>query len=293
MIATVETPTLSIGYHDTGPRDGPVAILLHGFPYDVHCYDAVAPRLNQAGLRVLVPWLRGYGPTRFRNAGSLRSGQQAALAHDLLEFMDALAIERATLAGYDWGGRAACIVAALWPERVHGLVSCLGYNVQDIAGAAYPATPEAEHRYWYQYYLHGERGVRGLAVHREAFCRLLWRQWSPSWRFDDDEFLRSAAAFRNPDFDAVVVHSYRHRYGLVAGDPAYEHTERALAELPPIRVPTIALDGADDGVGPVGGSASHAGHFVGGWQHRTLAGVGHNPPREAPGPFAQAVLELR
>lgn len=293
MTTVVDTPILNVGVLESGPADGEPVVLLHGFPYAAHGYDDAAGILAAAGMRVIRPWLRGYGPTRFRRPDTLRSGQQAALAHDLVELLDALDIDRAILGGYDWGGRAACIVAALWPARVKGLVSCLGYNIQDIAASGRPAAPEAEHRYWYQYYLHGERGARGLAEHRDAFCRLLWRQWSPGWRFDETAFEQAAAGFRNPDFVDVVVHSYRHRYGLVAGDPAYEATEHLLAALPPIGVPTVSVDGTDDGVAPAGGSAGHAARFTGPYRRVELPGIGHNPPQEAPRAFAQAVLGLR
>ena len=285
----VDAGDLSVGYLEAGDPTGPPVVLLHGFPYDVHAYDDVAPRLAAGGARVVVPWLRGFGPTRFLDAATPRSGQQAALARDLLALLDALRIERATLAGYDWGGRAACIVAALWPQRVQGLVSVNGYNLQDIARAHEPLSPENEQRLWYQYYFHGERGRAGLAQNRRAFCRVLWRLWSPTWAFDDATFERSAAAFDHPDFVDVVIHSYRHRFGLVPGDPALEPIEQRLAAQPPITVPSITLDGADDGVMPIGGTAHHAPHFTGGHEHRVVPGAGHNLPQEAPQAFAQAV----
>jgi pimeloyl-ACP methyl ester carboxylesterase len=288
----VQAGDLNVAYLETGDPNGPPVVLLHGFPYDVHAYAEVAPHLAAAGARVIVPWLRGFGPTRFVDAGTPRSGQQAALAHDLLALLDALRIERAVLAGYDWGGRAACIVAALWPTRVRGLVSVNGYNLQDIARAGEPLSPEAELRLWYQYYFHGERGRAGLLRDRRAFCRLLWQLWSPSWAFDEASYERSAAAFDNPDFVDVVIHSYRHRFGLVAGDPRLEPTERRLAERPQIGVPCITLDGADDGVTPIRGSAHHAPHFSGSHEHRVVAGAGHNLPQEAPQAFALAVRDL-
>jgi pimeloyl-ACP methyl ester carboxylesterase len=288
----VQAGDLNVAYLETGDPNGPPVVLLHGFPYDVHAYAEVAPHLAAAGARVIVPWLRGFGPTRFVDAGTPRSGQQAALAHDLLALLDALRIERAVLAGYDWGGRAACIVAALWPTRVRGLVSVNGYNLQDIARAGEPLSPEAELRLWYQYYFHGERGRAGLLRDRRAFCRLLWQLWSPSWAFDEASYERSAAAFDNPDFVDVVIHSYRHRFGLVAGDPRLEPTERRLAERPRIGVPSITLDGADDGVTPIRGSAHHAPHFSGSHEHRVVAGAGHNLPQEAPQAFALAVRDL-
>jgi pimeloyl-ACP methyl ester carboxylesterase len=267
-------------------------VLLHGFPYDVHAYDAVADRLASAGCRVLAPYLRGYGPTRFLSPDTLRSGQQAALAQDLLAFTDALALPAAVLAGYDWGGRAACIVSALWPARARGLVSGGGYNIQDIAGSVRPQPPEREHELWYQYYFHGERGRAGLEQHRVELGRLLWRLWSPGWRFDEAVYARTAASFDNPDFVAVVIHSYRHRFGLVPGDPALEETERRLAARPPIRVPTIVLHGGDNGVSPAALSESHARFFTGRYERRVLPGVGHNLPQEAPREFAEAVLAV-
>jgi pimeloyl-ACP methyl ester carboxylesterase len=285
----VNAGDLSVAYLEAGDPTGPPVVLLHGFPYDVHAYDEVAPRLAAGGARVVVPWLRGFGPTRFLDAATPRSGQQAALARDLLTLLDALRIERATLAGYDWGGRAACIVAALWPQRVQGLVSVNGYNLQDIARAREPLSPENEQRLWYQYYFHGERGRAGLAQDRRALCRLLWRLWSPTWAFDDATYERSAAAFDHPDFVDVVIHSYRHRFGLVPGDPALEPIEQRLAAQPRISVPSITLDGADDGVMPIGGTAHHAPHFAGRHEHRVVPGAGHNLPQEAPQAFAQAV----
>jgi pimeloyl-ACP methyl ester carboxylesterase len=289
---TLTAGVLEVAYFDAGPRAGPPVVLLHGFPYDVHACRAAGDLLAQAGCRVVTPYLRGFGPTRFVHAHTPRSGQQAALAFDLLALLNALAIPRAVLAGYDWGGRAACIVAALHPERVHGLVTGNGYNIQNIAAAALPQSPENELRLWYQYYLHGARGAAGLAQNRRAFCKLLWQLWSPHWPFDDATFAATAAAFDNPDFVEVVVHSYRHRFGLVPGDPALEAWERALATQPRIGVPTIAIDGAGDGVMALGGSAHHQRHFSGPYQHRVLPLVGHNLPQEAPREFAAAVLEL-
>lgn len=292
QLHTITAGVLDIAYLDTGPRQGPPVVLLHGFPYDVHVCRAAGDLLAQAGCRVVTPYLRGFGPTRFVHAHTPRSGQQAALAFDLLALLDALAIPSAVLAGYDWGGRAACIVAALHPERVRGLVTGNGYNLQNIAAAAAPQSPENEQRLWYQYYLHGARGAAGLAQNRRAFCKLLWQLWSPNWQFDEATFELSAAAFDNPDFVDVVVHSYRHRFGLVAGDPALDDWERALAAQPTIGVPTIAIDGAGDGVMALGGSAHHQCHFTGPYAHRVLPVVGHNLPQEAPQEFASAVREL-
>ncbi|MCP5156166.1 MAG: alpha/beta hydrolase [Ectothiorhodospiraceae bacterium] len=291
-IRHVRAGVLDVAYLEHGDPAGVPVILLHGFPYDVHAYDEVAPVLAAAGHRVLVPYLRGYGPTRFVSADTPRSGQQAVLAHDLLALLDALGIERALLGGYDWGGRAACIVSALWPERVIGLATCNGYNLQHIPSANRPASPENECRYWYQYYFHCERGRAGLAANRAALTRLLWTMWSPNWSFDDATFERTAASFDNPDFVEVVIHSYRHRYGLVAGDPTVEETERRLEAQPTISVPTISLDGLGDGVMAIGGTAGHARHFTGRFEYRTVPRVGHNLPQEAPREFARALLDL-
>ncbi len=283
---------LNVAYHPAGPADGPPVVLLHGFPYDIHAYAEVAPRLAAQGCRVIVPSLRGFGGTRFLSDDTPRSGEQAALGADLLALLDALDLPRAVLAGCDWGGRSACVVAALWPERCAGLVTMNSYNIQHIAQAMQPEAPAQEHRLWYQYYFHSERGRAGLAQHRRALCRLLWQQWSPRWTFDDATFERSAAAHDNPDFVDVAIHSYRHRYGLVAGDPAYAEIERALALQPPITVPTISLDGADDGLFAPNQAAHHAPHFSGPRTHRIVPGAGHNLPQEAPAAFADAVMAL-
>ena len=283
---------LNIAYVESGPADGQPVFLMHGFPYDIHTYAEVAPILATAGCRVIVPYLRGFGPTRFLSDATPRSGEQAALGADLLALMDALKIERAVLAGYDWGGRAACVVAALWPERCGGLVSFNSYNIQNIARAMEPDTPENEHSLWYQYYFHSERGRAGLAKDRRGVARLLWKLWSPTWVFDDASFERSAAAFDNPDFVEVVIQSYRHRYGLVPGDPAYAEIERRLAAQPAITVPTITFDGADDGVRPPAQASTHAHRFTGPRSHSIVPGVGHNMPQEVPQVFVDAVLAL-
>ncbi|MFO1327436.1 MAG: alpha/beta hydrolase [Rubrivivax sp.] len=282
---------MRVAFESTGPDDGTPVVLLHGFPYDVRAFDDVAPRLAAAGCRVVTPYLRGYGPTRFRQPSTPRSGEQAVLAADLLALMDALSIPRAVLAGYDWGGRAACIVAALWPARVAGLVTGNGYNVHHVPSALEPAAPEDEHRLWYQYYLHGERGRAGLDRNRHALCRLLWQLWSPDWAFDGATYDRTAASFDNPDFVDVVIHSYRVRYGLVPGDPAVAAIEQALQSRPPIGVPTISLDGGSDGVMRADGSLRHRRFFTGPYERRVIDRVGHNLPQEAPVLFAQAVLE--
>ncbi|MEO7549487.1 MAG: alpha/beta hydrolase [Ramlibacter sp.] len=283
---------LDIAYAESGPACGTPVFLMHGFPYDIHAYAEVAHILAAAGCRVIVPYLRGFGPTRFLSDATPRSGEQAALGADLLALMDALKIPRAILAGYDWGGRAACVVAALWPERCAGLVSFNSYNIQNIARAMAPDTPANEHRLWYQYYFHSERGRSGLANDRRGLIRLLWQLWSPTWKFDDDTFARSAPAFDNPDFVEVVIQSYRHRFDLAPGDPAYRQIEQRLAAQPPISVPTITFDGADDGVRPPAEAAAQADRFTGPRSHRVVPGVGHNMPQEVPRVFAEAVLEL-
>ncbi|MBV9544475.1 MAG: alpha/beta hydrolase [Chloroflexi bacterium] len=289
---SVRTPTLEITYLDDGPATGPTVVLLHGFPYDIHAYDEVVPPLVDAGCRTIVPYLRGYGATRFLSDQTPRSGQQAALGKDLLDLLDALSIDRATLVGYDWGGRAACIVAALWPERAAGLVSATGYNIQNIAASSTPAEPEQEYRYWYQYYFHTERGRAGLTTNRRGLCRLLWCLWSPTWSLDDSTYERTAQAFDNPDFVDVVIQSYRHRYGYAPGDPALEPIEQQLARQPDITVPTINLHGADDGVTPYSQVDDQAGHFTSTYERRAIPGVGHNVPQEAPAAVVHAVLDL-
>jgi pimeloyl-ACP methyl ester carboxylesterase len=291
-IKKIHADVLEIAYSESGPVEGPPVFLMHGFPYDIHAYAEVAPILAAAGCRVIVPFLRGYGPTRFLSDATPRSGEQAALGADLLALMDALEIERALLAGYDWGGRAACVVAALWPERCAGLVSFNSYNIQNIAQALMPDLPENEHRLWYQYYFHSERGHAGLQKDRRAVTHLLWKLWSPTWRFNEVTFAKSAASFDNPDFVDVVIHSYRHRFGLVEGDPAYAQIEARLAQQPAITVPTITFDGEDDGVRPPSRVGPHAQHFTGPRSHRVIPGVGHNMPQEVPEIFAQAILEL-
>ena len=293
MTEHVVAGSLHAAYESSGNPNGWPVVLLHGFPYDVRAYDAVAPILAAAGARVVVPWLRGYGPTRFPSAATPRSGEQAALGADLLALLDALGIGAAVLAGYDWGGRAACIVAALWPERVRGLVSQNGYNVQDIARSGEPLSPEDELRRWYMYYFHSERGRLGLQRNRRDLCRLLWRLWSPEWRFDDATFDRTAASFDNPDFVEIVIHSYRHRFGFAPGDPALADIERRLAAQPPIAAPAITLDGDADGVIRSGGTAGHARHFTGPHEHRVVPKGGHNLPQEWPETFAAAVLDVR
>lgn len=289
---TVVAGVLDIAYFETGPADGPVAILLHGFPYDAHAYDAVAALLGAKGIRCIIPYLRGYGPTRFLSQQTPRSGEQAALGADLLALMDALSIRQAVLGGYDWGGRAACIVAALWPERVRGLVTCAGYNIQNIARAHLPVSPQEEALYWYQYYFHTERGRMALESNRRGLSRFIWEIWSPDWAFDDATFEQSAAAFDNPDFVEIVIHSYRHRFGGIPGDPAYLAIEARLAVQPDITVSTINLQGGSDGVDPPLLEETDAGHFTASYARRILPRIGHNLPQEAPADFADAILSL-
>jgi pimeloyl-ACP methyl ester carboxylesterase len=291
QLKTVTAGPLEVAYLEHGPADGWPCLMGHGFPYDVHAYAETTPILAAAGARVITPYLRGYGPTRFLSAETPRSGEQAALGADMLALLDALGIGRAVLGGYDWGGRAACIVAALWPERVVALVSGNSYNIQDIARSWEPAPAEEEAAYWYQYYFHSERGRRGLEKDRRGIARLLWRMWSPNWEFDDAAFERTAAAFDNPDFVEVVIHSYRHRYGLVPGDPSVAHIETRLTAQPPIAVPAITIDGDADGVDP--GTAHHAPRFTGPHEHRVFPRAGHNLPQERPEAWAQAVVDAR
>ncbi len=290
-VKSITAGRLEVAYLEDGPAGGWPCIMGHGFPYDVHAYSEAAPILAEAGARVIVPYVRGYGPTRFLSSETPRSGEQAAFGADLLALMDALEIERAVVGGYDWGGRAACIVSALWPERVVALVSGNSYNIFDTARSWEPAPAAEEAALWYQYYFHSERGRRGLTKDRRGIARQLWRMWSPTWGFDDATFERTAEAFDNPDFVDVVIHSYRHRYGLVPGDPAVAHIETRLTAQPPITVPAITIDGDADGVDP--GTAHHAAKFAGPHEHRIFRQTGHNLPQERPKDWAQAVLDAR
>ena len=288
----VHTKDLAMAYLESGPSDGAPVILLHGWPSDVRDWDAVAGALSSQGFRTLVPWLRGFGPTRFLDPAHPRSGQQAALGCDLRDFMDALGIERAILAGYDWGGRAACVVAALWPHRVRGLVSITGYNIQNIAAARQPSDPSLELRYWYQWYFQTERGRAGLQQHRRQIARLLWQLWSPHWAFDEATFEATAASFDNPDFVEVTIQSYRHRYGAAPGDPALDQVEEALSRQPTIEVPTIVLHGACDGVSPPQQSEQMRDRFGHFYVRDVVPVVGHFLSREAPLRVVQAVATL-
>jgi pimeloyl-ACP methyl ester carboxylesterase len=288
----VDAGVLNIAYYEAGPADGPVVMLLHGFPFDIHAYVDVAPQLVAKRCRAIVPYLRGYGATRFRDPATPRSGEQAAIGADLIALMDALGVKRGVFAGYDWGGRAACVAAALWPDRCTGLVSVNGYLIQDIAKAMAPAKPEREVALWYQYYFQLERGRAGLAANRRGIARILWQQWSPNWQFDDAAFERTAEAHDNPDYVDVVIHSYRHRYGQADGDPQYADLQRRLAALPVIAVPTITLDGDGDGVAPATDGTRSAAKFTDRRSHRVIPRAGHNLPQEEPEAFADAVMEL-
>ena len=288
----VDAGVLNIAYYETGPANGPTVMLLHGFPYDIHSYVDVAPMLAARGCRVIIPYLRGYGPTRFRDPATPRSGEQAAIGADLMALMDALSIQRAVFAGYDWGGRAACIGAALWPERCMGLVSVNSYLIQNIARAMVPAQPQHEVPLWYQYYFQLERGRAGLAANRREIARILWTQWSPNWHFDEATFERTVVAHDNPDYVDIVIHSYRHRFGLADGDPHYADIQRRLAALPAITVPAITLDGGGDGVAPATDGTASTAKFSGRRTHRVIPRAGHNLPQEEPGAFAGAVTEV-
>jgi pimeloyl-ACP methyl ester carboxylesterase len=288
----IDAGPLSVAYVEAGPATGPPVILLHGWPYDIHSFAEVAPILAAKGHRVIVPHLRGYGPTRFLSAATLRNGQPAALAADAIALLDALKIDRAVLAGFDWGARTAGIVAALWPERVAGLVAVSGYLIGSQAAGKVPLPPEAEHDWWYQYYFATERGRLGYEKNRDDFARLIWKLASPRWNFDETTFLRSAAAFDNPDHVAIVIHNYRWRLGLADGEHVYDSIEAKLAAAPTIAVPTITMEGDANGA-PHPPPGAYAAKFSGRYEHRTIGGgIGHNLPQEAPGPFAQAVLDV-
>lgn len=291
-VRQIRAGDLDVGYVEIGPADGPPVLLLHGWPYDIHSYAEVAPLLSEAGYRVLVPHLRGYGTTRFLSAGAVRNGQQAALAHDILAFIDALKIETAVVAGYDWGARTADILAALWPERCRGLVSVSGYLIGSQEANKAPLPPKAELQWWYQYYFTTERGQTGYAKYTKDFARLIWELASPQWRFDDATFARSAASLENPDHVAISIHNYRWRLGLAAGEPRYDETEHKLAAFPTITIPSVTLEGDANGA-PHPEPAAYAKRFTGRYEHRLVTGgIGHNLPQEAPLAFARAVLDV-
>jgi pimeloyl-ACP methyl ester carboxylesterase len=288
----IDAGLLNVGYVEAGPAAGAPAILLHGWPYDIHSYVDVAPLLAEAGYRVIVPYLRGYGTTRFLSGETMRNGQPAALALDLVKLMDALRIEKAVIGGFDWGARTADIVAALWPERCKALVSVSGYLIGSQAAGKAPLPPQAELQWWYQYYFATERGREGYAKFRHEFSKLIWRLASPKWNFDDATFDRSAAAFDNPDHVDVVIHNYRWRLDLASGEPAYDDLEKRLAEFPEIAVPTITMEGDANGA-PHPEPAAYAKKFTGKYEHRKMTGgIGHNLPQEAPQAFAQAIVDL-
>ena len=290
-VKQIDAGVLNVGYAEDGPPDGPAVILLHGWPYDIHTYVEVAPLLAAEGCRVIVPYLRGYGTTRFRSGDTPRNAQQAALGADVIALMDALHIERATIAGCDWGARTANIVAALWSERCKAMVSVSGYLIGSREGNRKPLAPAAELQWWYQYYFATERGRLGYAAHRREFARLIWRLASPTWQFGDATFERSAASFDNPDHVGIVIHNYRWRLGLAEGEAQYDALEGRLATGPVIAVPSITLEGDANGA-PHPPAAAYARRFSGKYQHRELTGgIGHNLPQEAPQAFAAAVLD--
>jgi pimeloyl-ACP methyl ester carboxylesterase len=288
----IDAGLLNVGYAEAGPADGRAVILLHGWPYDIHSYVDVAPLLAQAGYRVIVPYLRGYGTTRFLSDATIRNGQPSALAVDIVALMDALKIEKATLGGFDWGARTANIIAALWPERCKAMVSVSGYLIGSQEAGKMPLPPKAELQWWYQFYFATERGRAGYDKYRHDFSKLIWQLASPKWDFDDATFDRSAAAFDNPDHVAIVIHNYRWRQGLVEGEPKYDDLEKRLAESPVITVPTITMEGDANGA-PHPEPSAYAKKFSGRYAHRTIkGGIGHNLPQEAPQAFAEAVVEI-
>ena len=288
----VDAGLLRVGYAEAGRADAPPVLLLHGWPYDIHSFLEVAPLLAAAGYRVIVPYLRGYGSTRFLSSTTLRNGQPAALARDVVDLMDALKLQKATIAGFDWGGRSADLVAALWPERCKALVSVSGYLIGSQEAGKVPLPPKAEYQWWYQYYFATDRGLKGYDKYRNDFAKLIWQLASPKWNFDDATFDRSAAAFDNPDHVAIVIHNYRWRLGLAEGEARYEELEKRLATAPSIGVPTITLEGDANGA-PHPEPESYAKKFTGKYQHRTISGgIGHNLPQEAPQAFVQAIRDV-
>ncbi|CAJ0801988.1 Haloalkane dehalogenase [Ralstonia mannitolilytica] len=288
----IDAGVLNIGYADLGPKNGPVMILLHGWPYDIYSYAEVAPALAAAGYRVLVPYLRGYGTTRIRSADTPRNGQQAALAADIIAFMDALKIKQAHFGGYDWGARTADIIAALWPERCKTLVSVSGYLIGSQEANRKPLPPAAEFAWWYQFYFATERGAQGYAANCKEFNRLIWKLASPTWKFDDATYDRSATAFDNPDHVDIVIHNYRWRLGLAQGESKYDALEQRLAAAPAITVPTITMEGDANGA-PHPEPSAYAKKFTGKYAHRNIGGgIGHNLPQEAPQAFVQAMLDV-
>ena len=291
-VKQINAGVLDTGYVESGPADGPAVMLLHGWPYDIHSFAEVTPVLASAGYRVIVPFVRGYGTTRFLSGDAPRNGQQAVLAVDVIALMDALGIGSAILAGFDWGARSANVVAALWPDRCTALVSVSGYLIGSQAAGRAPLPPQAEHAWWYQFYFATERGRAGYDTYRRDFSKLIWQLASPKWAFDDATFARSAAAFDNPDHVTIVIHNYRWRIGLAEGEPQYDDLERRLAGLPAIAVPAITLEGDANGA-PHPDPSAYAGKFTGRYEHRTIeGGVGHNLPQEAPQALAQAIADV-
>jgi pimeloyl-ACP methyl ester carboxylesterase len=288
----IDAGTLNIGYVEAGPANGKAVILLHGWPYDIHTYADVTPLLTAAGHRVIVPYLRGYGSTRFLSSATPRNGQQSVIAVDVIALMDALKIEKAILGGCDWGARTVNVVAALWPERCKAMVSVSGYLIGSQAANQKPLPPAAELAWWYQYYFATERGRAGYEANRRDFAKLIWQSASPQWKFDDATFDRTAASFDNPDHVSIVIHNYRWRLSLAEGEPQYDELEKRLAEFPVITAPTITLEGDANGA-PHPDSSAYAGKFSGKYAHRTITGgVGHNLPQEAPKAFADAIVEV-
>jgi pimeloyl-ACP methyl ester carboxylesterase len=288
----IDAGVLSVGYAEAGPSDGPAVVLLHGWPYDIYSYADVAPLLASAGYRVIIPYLRGYGTTRFLSSETARNGQQSALAADIIALMDALKMEKPIIAGYDWGARTANIIAALWPERCKALVSVSGYLIGSREANRMPLPPKAELEWWYQYYFATERGRAGYDKYRHDFAKLIWQIASPKWDFDDATFARSAAAFDNPDHVGIVIHNYRWRLGLAEGEPKYDDLEKRLAEFPVIAMPTITLEGDANGA-PHADPGAYANKFSGKYEHRLITGgIGHNLPQEAPQAFAEAVVDV-
>jgi len=289
-IKQVEAGLLSVGYAEVGPAGGPVVLLLHGWPYDIHSFVDVAPRLSSAGFRVIVPYLRGYGTTRFVSSETFRNAQQSAVALDVIALMDALQIRQAIFGGFDWGARTVNILAALWPERCKAIVAVSGYLITNVEANRAPLPPEVEHGWWYQYYFATERGRHGYAANLHAFNKLIWKEASPRWAFDDATFDRTAVAFDNPDHVAIVIHNYRWRLGLEAGEPRHDDLERRLSQGPAITVPAITI--ASDFDGAAADGAAYARKYVGPYAHRVLHGIGHNVPQEAPDLFAQAIIDV-
>ncbi|QEC80530.1 alpha/beta hydrolase [Mucilaginibacter ginsenosidivorax] len=291
-IKQIDAGLLNVGYAEAGPANGPVVILLHGWPYDIHSFADVAPLLAAKGYRVIVPHLRGHGTTRFLSAATFRNGQQAAVALDIIALMDALHIGKAIFGGYDWGARTAGIIAALWPSRCKAIVSVNGYLINNLERNKLPLPPKAEWGWWYQYYFATERGLAGYEANRHDFNKLIWKNVSPKWDFDDATFERTAASFNNPDYVSIVIHNYRWRLSLADGETRYDDIEKLLAQSPVITVPAITLDGDSDGVAPATDGASYAKKFSGNHTHHIIKGAGHNLPQEAPQAFTDAIVEV-